>query len=355
MIEMARTELEVVAGVDQLDADPLVVNVQNGTLDLRTGELNAHRREDLLTKLAATAFDPDAACPTFEGFLQEIVDCDQELAAWLQRAVGYTLTGQTGEQCLFVLHGEGSNGKTTLLGLLGELLGDYAAAADASSFTTAANSRSVRGDLARLRGARLVRAAEVERGAVFAESLVKQATGEDRIVAAFKFRDEFEYQPAFKLWLAFNDMPAVLGANEAIWRRLRIVPFRRSFPLDPSFPPKLRAELPGILAWAVRGALDWQRHGLGRCTAVERATRAFRVVQDRVGQFVDECCEVDPVERVETADLYGAYQAWEQAHGREPLSDFWTRIDKRSGAVKSHGKRYRTGLRLRREEVGRDA
>ena len=208
---------------DQLDRDPMRLTVENGTLDLRSGALNEHSRGDFITRKLGVVYDKAATCPRWEAFLARAFGGDAALMQFVQRAVGYTLTGETTEQALLVLKGAGANGKSTFLSVLRALLGEYALAADFASFL--AGPTSIRNDLARLSGARLVSASEPERGRPLAESLVKQITGEDPVTARFLFGEFFEFVPNFNLLLCVNKLPQITSDDAALWRRLRVVPF----------------------------------------------------------------------------------------------------------------------------------
>jgi len=314
MVSLAESEESLIARVEQLDADPMLFNAQNGAVDLRTGELRSHRREDMHTKLAPVAFDPEARCPTFGRVLAEVVP-DEEVRSYLQRAVGYSLTGDTREQCLFILEGSGANGKSVFLETASTLLGDYAVHTDPSTFMDG-RGRGVRSDLARLCGARLVVGAEIERGARFAEVLLKQMTGGDKIVASYLYKNEFEFRPSFKVWLGANALPEILGTDHAVWRRVRRVPFPVKIERpDKTLPGKLRKELPGILNWAVAGCLAWQRDGLGVPEAIRTATQEYRYSQDSVRLFLQEECRLDDEARVNPTALRGAYEAFCKRRG----------------------------------------
>ena len=347
LLACASTEVELVVHADALDTDPWLLNTPAGTVDLRTGELREHRPDDLITKITAAGLDAAMDTPQWLEYLRTSLGNSDLIAAY-QRRVGYTLTGDTREQCMFIAAGDGENGKTTGMETIAVMLGDYATAADAATFTTAASDRAARSDLARLRGARLVTADEIDAGAQLAESLVKRLTGGDRITARYLYRDEFEFRPVMKLWLTVNHLPRVQGDDHAIWRRLQVIPFdKRIQRPDKHLSRKLRAELPGILAWAIQGCLDWQRHGLGSCGAIEHAGAAYRQREDRLALFLDDCCEIDTDARVESGALRDAYHAWEQARGSAPMADFLDRLDKRGfHAAKTNGKRVRKGLRL---------
>jgi len=355
LLACASTEPEFVLAAEKLDADPWLLNTPNGTIDLRTGNVREHRADDHITRITGTTIEA-IATPRWDEYLATTFAGDVALIDCFQRRIGYTLTGDTREQVMFLAVGDGENGKTTGMEAIAAMLGDYSTAADPSTFTTAASDRAARSDLARLRGARLVSGDEIDTGAQLAESLVKRLTGGDRITARFLYRDEFEFRPVMKLWLTVNRLPRVDGDDHAIWRRLQVIPFTtRIRRPDKALPRKLRAELPGILAWAVRGCLEWQRDGLGTCGAIDHAAAGYRRHEDRVGLFLDECCELDPAARVENGALRDAYQAWEKARGGTPAADLLDRLDKRGFATyRTKTARGRAGLRLTTEDPSGD-
>ena len=297
MVALARSEPGMFVRLGGLDADPLLLGCPNGTLDLRTGALREARRDDRITKQAAAAYDAQAACPTWTAFLDRVFAGDRDLAEFAQRALGYSLTGDTSEQVLFMLHGHGANGKTTLVRCVGDLLGEYAQqlpaeALMAKRFDAGGGATP---DLARLRGARFVAAAEIEHGQRLAEQLVKKITGGDVIVARHLYAEPIEFCPTHKIWLALNHLPTVRGTDHAMWRRIRLVPFNVQIPegeQDRHLPDRLRAEWPGILAWLVRGCLDWQRVGLAPPRSVTAATQEYRADMDVLGQWLDEHCVI---------------------------------------------------------------
>jgi putative DNA primase/helicase len=320
MIRLATSEPGIPVLLEQLDADPWLFNVVNGTIDLRTGILRPARREDLITKLAPVIYDPDARCPTWERFLQQIMAGNTALITFLQRAIGYGLTGVTSEQVLLLLYGTGANGKSTFLEVLRALFGDYARQAEFATFL-ARTSDAVRNDLARLAGARFVTAVEAASGRRLDEALIKQLTGGDPITARFLYQEFFEFTPQFKLFLATNHKPVIRGTEHAIWRRIRLIPFEVTIPQaqqDRTLPDKLRAELPGILAWAVQGCLAWQRDGLPMPTEVHQATETYREEMDTFGLFLADYCIVDPTDptrRATTGELFDAYLTWCRQNG----------------------------------------
>jgi putative DNA primase/helicase len=261
-----------------------------------------------------------ASCPRWERFLEEIFAGDDELTEYVQRLVGYCLTGDTREHTLHVLHGSGCNGKTTFCEIAKRLVGDHAATAAFDSFVRARGDRQVRNDLARLHRTRLVVASESGEGRRLDEAVVKQLTGGDTVAARFLYGEFFEFKPAFKLWLVSNHRPRVDGDDDAIWRRMRLLPFEVSFEgrEDPGLSEQLVRELPGVLAWAIRGCLVWQSEGLGSTGAVERATSEYRADEDVLGAFIAERCTLGgEMEPEALRDAYGAFCA---ELGERPLS-----------------------------------
>jgi putative DNA primase/helicase len=322
MIDLAKSKLPIAVRPADFDRDPRLLNVANGTVNLQTGELQPHRKEDLITRLAPVNYDPDALCPLFLEFLRRIMGEDDILISFLQRAVGYSLTGDTSEQCLFLLHGAGANGKSTFIEVIRALLGDYAQQADFSTFLHKDHD-PVRNDLAKLRDARFVSAVEVTEGKRLAEVVVKQLTGGDTITARFLFHEYFEFRLAGKIWLAANHLPVIRGTDNAIWRRIRLIPFTITIPReeqDKRLLQKLKAELPGILNWALHGCLEWQREGLCEPGEVQAATEAYREEMDPVGAFLAECCVMAPEVQAPASDLYEAYTKWCQANGEESIN-----------------------------------
>jgi putative DNA primase/helicase len=289
----------------------MILTVANGTLDLHTGALREHRRADLATKLAPVAYSPDATAPTWGAFLDRILP-DHDVQEFVRRAVGYSLTGETGEQVLFLCWGTGANGKTTFIETIMAILGDFALKTPAETLL-AKRDNTIPNDVAALRGARFVAAVESEDGRRLAEVRVKELTGGDSVSARFMRAEWFTFKPVAKLWLATNHRPVVRGTDEAIWRRIRLIPFNVTIPgpeRDPTLPAQLRAELPGILRWAVDGCMAWQHKGLGAPAAVLAATRSYRAEQDVLGAFIAERCLLAPERWVSSASLYAAYRNW---------------------------------------------
>jgi putative DNA primase/helicase len=346
MIDLARSELCVPVLPENLDAEPWLLACANGTIDLRTGELRAHERDDLLTLGTDLAYDADADCPRWRRFLEEVL-VDPELIAFVQRAVGYSLTGDGREHALFVCHGSGCNGKTTFVEILKRVAGEFAQTAAFDTFARTRGDRGPRNDLARLHRARLVIASESGEGRRLDEATVKVLTGGDTVAARFLYGEHFEFRPAFKLWLVTNHRPRVDGDDDAIWRRLRLIPFEQSFEgrEDRDLAAALEVELPGILRWAIEGCVEWQRNGLGTAAAVERATREYREDEDVLGAFLAERCSL--TSEVEAARLRDAYEGFCAELGEPPLSP--SALGQR---LRKRGIRSERGAKGRRTYVG---
>jgi putative DNA primase/helicase len=344
-LEVAKWISSIATVATDYDRDPFLLSVANGTINLRTGGLRHSSPEDLITRASRVVYDPFATCPRWLQFLDEIFDGDTELIEFIQRATGYSLTGDTREQCMFILYGNGANGKSTFLETIRKLLGPSATATPFATFMVQRNVGAPRNDLAALVGARLVMASEAGQDASFDEAVIKQVTGQDTISCRFLYGEFFEYEPKFKIWLATNYKPAIRGNDDAIWRRIRLVPFNQQFKgekRDLKLFGRLRAELPGILNWAVQGCLDWQRSGLGRPARVLAATIEYRQESDQFGRFISERCIASPEHTASGGALYGAYAQFCQQQGEKPLANnvFAAQIAKR-GFKK---KRTRRGL-----------
>ena len=349
LLTLACTEPEVAISAAQLDQHPFALACANGTIDLRTGKLRAPDPADLITRGTDVVYEPDADCSRWRRFLAEVFAGDVELIGFVQRFVGYCLTGDTREQVLPVFHGAGANGKTTLVETLGRLLDDLAATAPFDTFLRG-RDRGPSDDLARLAGARLVTANESGDGRRFDEAVVKQITGGDTIACRHLYGRWFEYRPQFKVVLVTNDRPRVSGDDEAVWRRLRLVPFEQSFRgrEDRALAATLAAELPAILAWAVEGCQAWQREGLGHAQAVTRATDDYRTDEDVLGAFLADCCEQNG--EVAAKDLRAAYEQWCAEQGELPLAGnaLGRRLARRGiqGARRTGGTRVYVGIAL---------
>jgi putative DNA primase/helicase len=317
MLKMAQSEPGIATRPESFDADPMLLNVLNGTIDLKTGELREHDRENMITRMIPVEYDPDAMCPRWQEFLEMVTGGDQDLIDFLYKAVGYALTGNTQEQCILILWGAGQNGKSTFIDVLLALLADYAASAQFSSLTEKKGDEPVRNDIARLAGKRLVTTIEGNHGAKLDEGLVKQLTGSDRITARFLHQEHFEFTPEFKIFLATNHIPQIQGQDLAIWRRIRLVPFTVTVaPENRIFDYwklLIREEAQGILTWAVMGCLDWQKHGLKAPKKVSDATSEYREDQDPLREFFADCIDLLPAGKVTHNTLYNAFSAFNKS------------------------------------------
>lgn len=320
MMALARAELS--AAPADFDASPWLLNVDNGTIDLRTGELHPHRREDMITKVAPVAFDPDAAAPQWESFLDRIMASNADLISYLQRFVGYALAGVTSEHVLAFLYGSGANGKSVFCNALTKVLGEYATKAPQGLLYERRNGDAHPTGIASLFGARFVLCPEVKAGQQFDEALVKDLVGEDAIMARRMHEDFWSFTPTHTLFVCGNHKPVVKGSDSGIWRRIRLVPFEVTIPeaeRDRHLLAKLEAESAGVLAWAVRGCLEWQRAGLAAPDAVAQATNAYRAESNPLADFFASHCEFDPEAKTPRHSLRAVYESWCREVGAEPL------------------------------------
>jgi putative DNA primase/helicase len=312
---LARSDRRLAATIDQWNTDPWQLNTPQGVIDLTTGQSRPHIPEDYITKITAVA--PKGDCPRFLAFLDRITGGDSELVSYIQRVLGYGLTGLTREHALFFGYGTGANGKSVLLSTVAGILGDYHKTAPIETFTATNGDRHPT-DLAGLRGARLVTATETEEGRRWAESRIKQLTGGDTVAARFMRQDFFEYRPAFKLIIAGNHKPSLRSVDEAIRRRFHLIPFAVTIPpaeRDGELTEKLKDEWPGILAWMIEGCLEWQSEGLQPPVAVIEATDAYLTAEDAMAAWLDEKCERSPNAWTSSTLLFGSWSAWATAAG----------------------------------------
>jgi putative DNA primase/helicase len=358
MVALAQSEPGIPVLPNELDSDPWSFNVANGTLDLRTGRLRLHCREDLITKLSPVDYEPGARSELWDRYLVDATGGDAELSAYLQRAVGYALQGQVTEKAFWFLYGPPDGMKSTFIDSVSAALGEYAVHAASGTWLVQTNTGGNRGDLVALLGARLVTSVEVRKGARFDEEIVKKITGGDQIAAAAKYESEITFVPTFSLWLAANDAPIIRDDDEGAWNRVRRIPFTHPLAVekrDPNMREKLRAPAVqrAILAWAVEGCLTWQRQGVGTCEAVDASTAEYREDMDRVAGFFAERCVLEPDAKVANKELREAYETWCRENGvRAPLSgkEFASRLDaKHCAKAKSGSARGWRGIRLLNE------
>lgn len=357
MVALARSEPGIAVREQDFDADPWLLCVHNGIVDLRTGQLSPHRRDELMTKLVPVTYDPAAKCPRFERFLFEVFANQKELVFFLQRAVGASLCGEVRDHVLLVLYGGGSNGKSTLMETLLALFGDYGHRAAPSTFL-AQHREGPRPDIADLKGCRFLSALETAEGDRLDEATVKALCGGDAIRARHLYARAFTFQPQFTPWLATNHRPIVRGQDYALWRRLKLVPFDVLFEgdrQDPTLKAQLRDELPGLLTWAIEGCQWWQSDGLGQPKEVTAATDAYKSEMDVTGDYLSECCELGLTFTEAAGDIYKSYVAWCEGNRYRPASQtaFGSALTERGYRRERAGSgRYlRHGLRLRSQPV----
>lgn len=342
MIKQARSLTSVPVDPLEFDKSNWLLAVDNGTIDLKTGKLREHDRGDMVTKITPISYDPVGKAPIWEAFLDSIFCGDKELIGFIQRAVGYSLTGSTAEQCFFMCHGTGSNGKSTLFNVLSDILGDYSKTADMELFTERRNNQNSSNEVAMLQGSRLVTTVETNDGVKLNEALVKKLTGSDLIVAKRLYADSFEYKPVFKIWMAVNHLPIIKGTDIGIWRRIRIVPFNAYISdaeKDVKLPEKLKKEYPAILRWAVEGCIAWQKHGLNPPAIVLAATDEYKQDQDMFGEFITTCCVVGEGIKCSSKQLYSEYEKWcEESNYRPLTSKSFVRILRDKGFLQEIGR-----------------
>lgn len=356
MLELAQSEPGIPVLIESLDTDPWLLNVENGTLDLRAGTLRPHRREDLITKKAPVRYDPAATCPMWRLYLDCVMAESEELVGYLQRVCGYMTTASTREEICLILHGKGRNGKGVFTETVASLLGeDYSRKVPSELLLESRlNGMGATPELARLRGVRFAHASEAEEGRRLKEALLKESTGGDTITARFLHQNPFDFRPTHKLVYATNHKPLIRGTDEGIWSRIHLVPFTVYIPpekRDKDLKEKLRAELPGILNWVLAGCLEWQRAGLNPPQEVVNAIQEYRSESDVVAGFIDECCEVSRNAQVTVKALYAAYVRWCDANGEtaKPQRSFSTTLTERGfGRNRGTGSVHtRTGITLR--------
>lgn len=336
-----------------LDRNKAVIGAKNGIIDLKTGELLPHDREAYLTKQCPVIYNPDAPEPKlWLQFLSDIFGGDPYMLDYIQKCVGYSLTGSTSEQCAFFLFGTGRNGKSTFLEIVRGILGDYATNIQPQTIMVNPKSGNApSSDIARLKGARLVTSVEPNEGMRLDEGLLKQLTGDDVVTARKMFSEEFEFKPEFKLWMATNHKPLIRGTDTGIWRRIHLIPFEVQIPLDrvdKKLKYKLVKESEGILKWAVQGCIRWQNEGLSMPQKVLEAVREYQHEMDVISTFMDACCIGEG--EVKASRLYAVYAKWAEEHNEYVMSStkFGTELTKRDGIGKKKTRDgwYYTGVSI---------
>lgn len=344
--------------VQDLDANNMLFNCQNGTIDLHTGILNLHKREDFITLISPVEYDPNANSNLWQQHLLRVTGNDRELMAYLRRVFGYCLTGETKEQVMFFIYGPTKTGKSKTIGAVLWVLGDYAK--QTPSETLLVKRYGGHSDKARLVGSRMVVAIEAEKGEKLASALIKNMTGEDRMTARFLYKENFEFYPTFKIFLVANDKPLIRGEDSAMWERVKLIPFKQFIPRaerDKDLGEKLKEEGKGILAWMVKGCLEWQKHkDLLEPEEVTTETTIYRSEMDILGDFLDDCCTVEGTAKVAHGDLYRAHEEWCRQNDEEPITKKMLTIELQARnfvSKRGHaGKKVWHGLSLKGHQKG---
>jgi putative DNA primase/helicase len=333
---------------NDMDKDIYLLNTPNGILDLQTGELMEHDPKKLISKISYTEYTDKTDCPLWIEFLDTVFNGDQELIHYIQKAIGYSLTGSTAEQCAFFLHGSGGNGKGVFVETVAHIAGSYSANIQAESLMikSTASTGQANSDIARLVGTRFVTCSEPNEGVKLNEGLIKQLTGEDRVTARRLYANEFEFKPQFKIWLSTNHKPIIRGTDNGIWRRMRLIPFTVEIPpekQDKKLKYKLLKETPGILKWAVEGFLMYQKEGLEPPSSIKQATAEYRNEMDVVTAFLDSCTINKPGAEIQASALYKAYTEWAKENNEYIMSNrkFGIEVGKKYEKIrKSQGQTY---------------
>lgn len=352
MIKLAKSERDMCIGnVAELDSDPWLLGVRNGAVNLKDGTLLLADPAMLITRQVQAEFHREAQCPRWLEFLHQVFDGDAETVAFIQRALGYTLTGVTTEEVLFICYGGGANGKSVFANVISEILADYGQMAPPSLLTVRREGDAgPRNDVARLCGARLVQINELNQGDRLDEQVVKMLAGRETLSARFLHREYFDFKPSAKPWLRTNHRPVITGEDDGIWRRIMLLPFKVKFPddkRDPWLEQRLLDECDGILAWMVQGCLDWKHGGLKPSALVRRESASYRKESDLMGEFLDDKTDSDPNGRIEQSEAYLKWCTWATLNGvrHGAKKSFTRKLDERGHIeVKSNGKRYYSGL-----------
>lgn len=337
----------------EFDKEDMLLNTESGYVDLSSGELHDHDIDKKFSHQTLAEYSDNVDAPLWEKFLNQIFNSDEELIHYVQKAIGYSFTGSVDEQCLFILNGRGRNGKSVFSNVVSDVAGNYAKQMNVQTIVAKKNqSGSANSDVARLEGARIVTSSELNEGDRFDESLVKQLTGGDKILARFLYGSEFEYKPKFKIWMATNHLPIIRGTDDGIWRRIKIIPFNIQIPkekVDKKLEYKLKAEYTGILNWIVQGAIMWQQEGLEDPEAVRRVIENYRAEMDPLDAFLEECCTTGQNYSIKARDMYDAYHEWakESEEYKMSMTKFGREMSKKLLRVKRMDGWYYVGLKLK--------
>ena len=337
----------------EFDKEDMLLNTESGYVDLSSGELHDHDIDKKFSHQTVAEYSDNVDAPLWEKFLNQIFNNDEELIHYVQKAIGYSFTGSVDEQCLFILNGRGRNGKSVFSNVVSDVAGNYAKQMNVQTIVAKKNqSGSANSDIARLEGARIVTSSELNEGDRFDESLVKQLTGGDKILARFLYGSEFEYKPKFKIWMATNHLPIIRGTDDGIWRRIKIIPFNIQIPkekVDKKLEYKLKAEYTGILNWIVQGAIMWQQEGLEDPEAVTKVIETYRAEMDPLDAFLEECCTTGQNYSIKAREMYDAYHEWakESEEYKMSMTKFGREMRKKLLRVKKRDGWYYVGLKLK--------
>lgn len=337
----------------EFDKEDMLLNTESGYVDLSNGELHDHDIDKNFSHQTLAEYSDNVDAPLWDKFLHQIFNNDEELIHYVQKAIGYSFTGSVDEQCLFILNGRGRNGKSVFSNVISDVAGNYAKQMNVQTIVAKKNqSGSANSDIARLEGARIVTSSELNEGDRFDESLVKQLTGGDKILARFLYGSEFEYKPKFKIWMATNHLPIIRGTDDGIWRRIKIIPFNIQIPkekVDKKLEYKLKAEYTGILNWIVQGAIMWQQEGLEDPEAVKQVIETYRAEMDPLDAFLEECCTTGQNYSIKARDMYDAYHEWakESEEYKMSMTKFGREMSKKLLRVKKRDGWCYVGLKLK--------
>jgi putative DNA primase/helicase len=348
MITLARSEPGVYVKAEELDLNPNLFNMQNGTINLLTGELQPHSRADYLTNISPITYDKTAECPRWMQFLDEIFIGNKDLIQFVKYALGYSLTTSVKEECFFLCYGEGRNGKSKMLDTVEYIMGDYGSHVEPSTFeeNIFESAGGAREDIARLKGTRFISTIETTEGHKLAEDLIKKMTGDRLITARELYQSSVTFQQTYKIWFGTNHTPKIKGTDNAIWSRVRLIPFERVFApeeQDGNLLEKLMSEAPGIFNWMLEGCLLWQHSGLLPVTPdkVVNATTDYRLDMNTLQQFISDCCVLGPEKFISAKELYKIYANWCSESGEKAESKII--FGKRLGSSKNNLKSVSMG------------
>jgi putative DNA primase/helicase len=359
MIKSARPYLTMPSA--QFDTRPDMLCVRNGVVNLRTGQLISHDATMMLTKRTDIHYDPTATAPTWRAFLDRIFEGNGDVLQFIQRAVGYTLTGSTDEHCLFFLYGVGANGKSTFLEAMRMLMGEYYVTTSVEAMLATEYTGGATPYVASLPGMRMAMASEMPEGRRFNESLIKDITGGGTITARHLYGAPFEFQPSHTMWISGNYRPRITGTDEGIWRRLKVVPFNAFIPPEQRRPMAevldgFRSELSGILTWAVQGAMAWYDWGLPTSPTIEQATMEYRGEEDVVARFISAECVLQPDAMTAKHKVFEAWQQWTDEESEKSANGWsqrrFTEQLKRKGVeLGGMGRMFYVGIGLRSDRT----